>query len=100
MELPPDFINETRDLLAKSFHSHEASYLDLAARAVVYHTLSRLAPLPSGPVPAPSAEGFPSELDEGPICIVGAGVAGLYAAMILESLDLEYEILEASDRIG
>lgn len=35
-----------------------------------------------------------------PIGIVGGGVSGLYAAMILQSLGLKYEILEASDRIG
>lgn len=37
------------------------------------------------------------------VCIVGAGVAGLYIAMILEDLSIEnlsYEILEASDRAG
>jgi len=33
-------------------------------------------------------------------CIVGAGVAGLYTAFILEKLGIDYEILEASDRIG
>ncbi|KAI6141922.1 hypothetical protein BKA82DRAFT_961792 [Pisolithus tinctorius] len=32
--------------------------------------------------------------------ILGAGVGGLYTALILDSLDVEYEILEASDRIG
>lgn len=35
-----------------------------------------------------------------PICIVGAGCAGLYTAMILDTLDIPYEILEANDRIG
>jgi len=35
-----------------------------------------------------------------PICIIGAGTAGLYAAMILESLGISYEILEANNRIG
>lgn len=37
------------------------------------------------------------------ICIVGAGVSGLYTAMILESLEipnLTYEILESSERVG
>ena len=34
------------------------------------------------------------------ICIVGAGVAGLYTALMLKHLGIEYEILEASDRIG
>ncbi|KAH7024824.1 uncharacterized protein B0I36DRAFT_376639 [Microdochium trichocladiopsis] len=41
--------------------------------------------------------------DKHRICIVGAGVAGLFIAMILDSLDipgLEYELLEASDRAG
>lgn len=32
--------------------------------------------------------------------IFGAGMAGLYTAMILESLGITYEIMEASDRIG
>jgi cation diffusion facilitator CzcD-associated flavoprotein CzcO len=32
--------------------------------------------------------------------IIGAGAAGLYAAMILESLGIDYEILESSQRIG
>ncbi|KAI5803004.1 hypothetical protein EDC01DRAFT_774681 [Geopyxis carbonaria] len=35
-----------------------------------------------------------------PIAIIGAGMAGLYAAMILQDLGLDYEIIEASDRIG
>ena len=32
--------------------------------------------------------------------ILGAGIGGLYTALILDSLDIEYEILEASDRAG
>ncbi|KAI1088078.1 hypothetical protein F5B19DRAFT_29486 [Rostrohypoxylon terebratum] len=37
------------------------------------------------------------------VCIVGAGIAGLYIAMILDSLkipDLTYDILEANSRVG
>ena len=34
------------------------------------------------------------------IGIVGAGAAGLYAALILESLGIKYEILEGSNRVG
>ncbi|KAF4953171.1 hypothetical protein FSARC_12451 [Fusarium sarcochroum] len=37
------------------------------------------------------------------VCIVGAGIAGLYIAMILDDLqipNLEYEVIEASDRVG
>jgi len=39
-------------------------------------------------------------LPEKKIGILGAGIGGLYTALILDSLDIEYEILEASDRIG
>ncbi|KAG9017123.1 hypothetical protein FRB90_001686 [Tulasnella sp. 427] len=35
-----------------------------------------------------------------PVGILGAGVGGLYAAMILHSLDIPFDILEASDRTG
>ncbi|KAG1822477.1 uncharacterized protein BJ212DRAFT_1328096 [Suillus subaureus] len=36
----------------------------------------------------------------GTVGILGAGVGGLYTALILDSLDINYEILEASDRTG
>ncbi|CAA7261987.1 unnamed protein product [Cyclocybe aegerita] len=32
--------------------------------------------------------------------IIGAGVGGLYAALMLQSLDIPFEILERSDRVG
>ncbi|KAL5351985.1 hypothetical protein ACLOAV_003848 [Pseudogymnoascus australis] len=32
--------------------------------------------------------------------IIGAGVAGLYAAVLLDSLGIEHDIIEASDRVG
>lgn len=35
-----------------------------------------------------------------PVCIIGAGVAGLYTAMILQDLKIPFEIIEASDRVG
>ena len=34
------------------------------------------------------------------IGIIGAGVGGLYAAMMLQSLGIDFEILEASERVG
>lgn len=36
----------------------------------------------------------------GTVGILGAGVGGLYTALILDSLNIKYEILEASDRTG
>ena len=34
------------------------------------------------------------------IGIIGAGAAGLYSAVLLDSLGIDYDILEASDRVG
>ena len=36
----------------------------------------------------------------GKVIIIGAGIAGLHAAMLLESYGCEVEIMEASDRVG
>ncbi|KAL2126001.1 hypothetical protein VTI74DRAFT_1977 [Chaetomium olivicolor] len=47
--------------------------------------------------------GHHGDLPQRKVCIVGAGVAGLYIAMILDSLaipNLTYEILEANSRVG
>jgi NADPH-dependent 2,4-dienoyl-CoA reductase/sulfur reductase-like enzyme len=48
------------------------------------------------PLPTPTLPVQPSR----PICIIGAGVAGLYAAIMLDFLRIDYEIIEASDRVG
>ena len=49
----------------------------------------------------PEPEGDPSVARLLPtIGIVGAGAAGLYAAIILQDLGLKYEILEANRTIG
>jgi len=40
--------------------------------------------------PAPSADL--------PVCIIGAGMAGLYTAMILKSLEINYRIIDADTR--
>lgn len=34
------------------------------------------------------------------VCIVGAGMSGLYSALILDHLGVPYDILEAADRPG
>ncbi|RDB24913.1 hypothetical protein Hypma_008040 [Hypsizygus marmoreus] len=100
----------------KRFLNHEASIRDFAAHSVVYQAIKvaiGLAPSsPHGPGPVVDPR-FPPVLpphiskglgivtkSPGPIGIIGAGAAGLYTAMILQSLGIEYEILEANDRIG
>jgi NAD(P)-binding Rossmann-like domain len=58
--------------------------------------------LPEASVPLKSIKG-PKIDGEWKVCIVGAGVAGLYIAMILDDLaipDLSYDILESSSRVG
>ena len=58
--------------------------------------------LPEAPVPLKSIRG-PKIEGEWKVCIVGAGVAGLYIALILDDLaipGLSYDILESSSRVG
>lgn len=43
----------------------------------------------------PTPDGVPLKVG-----IIGAGAAGLYAAVLLDSLGIDYDILEASDRVG
>lgn len=101
MQFSSDFVSDTKLLLRKSFQTHEASYRDLIARAFIEHTLVKLsADIPFTPLAITEAQPASADADDGPICIIGAGTAGLYAAMILEDLGLKYEILEASDHVG
>ena len=58
-----------------------------------------------GHTPRPKLKEFTDIVRRGdppnlPICIIGAGVAGLYAAMILGSLGINYQIVEANGRVG
>jgi hypothetical protein len=60
-------------------------------------------PSPSAGTPLKQAPLGDPDLPHQRLCIVGAGVGGLYTAMILDSLaiqNLEYDILESADRIG
>ena len=56
------------------------------------HKLSELTPLLHNPEPTPNL----------PVCIIGAGMAGLYTAMIFESLGIGYHIVDANtpERVG
>lgn len=56
------------------------------------HKLSELKPILKNPAVSP----------ELPVCVIGAGIAALYTAMILESLNISYHIVDAGtrERIG
>ena len=51
--------------------------------------------LPARPQ-APSQQ-LPSDTK---VCIIGAGISGLYSALMLDYLGIAYDIIEASDRPG
>ncbi|KYK56461.1 putative l-amino acid oxidase protein [Drechmeria coniospora] len=69
------------------------------------HQLPRDSNYEGGALPAPS-DGSRGQFRQEPprkVCIVGAGVAGLYIAMILDDLkipNLTYDILESNTRVG
>jgi hypothetical protein len=56
------------------------------------HKLSEIKPILKIPLVTPQL----------PVCIIGAGTAALYTAMILESLEISYHIVDANtrDRVG
>jgi len=56
------------------------------------HKLSEMKPVLHNPAPTPNS----------PVCIIGAGMAALYTAMIFESLGISYQIVDADtrERIG
>ncbi|KAG8716210.1 hypothetical protein FRC09_015972 [Ceratobasidium sp. 395] len=91
--------------LNKTFTDHRASFRELAAHTLIQEFLEETAgdiaitPLPAEPPTTPHTGGEkPTPIDK--IGIIGAGVSGLYAAMILDDLEVPYEILEANNRIG
>lgn len=58
-------------------------------------------PFAPGPGDTPPDKGFlKKRLANFSVGIIGSGMAGLYTAMILDSLDIRWEILEASGRPG
>ena len=59
------------------------------------------APVPTGPHDLPR-DLTPPASPPGPLkfCIVGAGAAGLFTAMILSDLEIPYDFFEGSNRIG
>lgn len=50
--------------------------------------------------PGTLVPGKPIPASPYPVGILGAGIGGLYAALMLESLGIKYEIMEGSGRIG
>jgi cation diffusion facilitator CzcD-associated flavoprotein CzcO len=60
--------------------------------------------LPTWSIPAiDDHERFPKPdrpLPKGKVCIIGAGIAGLYLAMLLDQVKVPYDIVDASSRIG
>lgn len=58
---------------------------------------------PFAGIPPPKSDngdGAQLKDDLGKVCIVGAGAAGIYMAWMLSYLGIDYDLLEATDRIG
>ena len=51
-------------------------------------------------LPPRRQESPPGSKDDLKVCIVGAGMSGLYSALILDHLGIKYDLLEANDRPG
>lgn len=63
-------------------------FRELITRAGIYDAFP-----PSGPAPNPDSPPLK-------VGILGAGASGLYSALLLHSLGIDYEILEADCRVG
>jgi NADPH-dependent 2,4-dienoyl-CoA reductase/sulfur reductase-like enzyme len=66
-----------------------------------YHT-DPTTPGPTIPIPPtlPPRYPAPPQTSTLPVCILGAGAAGLYIAMMLDSLGINYDLMEGSGRTG
>src|SRR4051812_23237931 len=100
----PEFAKHTRPLHSvlrlhtyamATFTSKEGS--DILAHYARTIMERRTDTLKEKPAPKPSA---PRAGDSNVVGIMGAGVGGLYTAIMLQSLDVPFEIIEASDRVG
>lgn len=88
-----DYLDVLAKMIAAQLHAQEGKGTALSQRPK---------PLGGGKpkdcLPALPTEG--RDAVQGKVGILGAGVGGLYTALILDSLGIKYEILEASKRTG
>ncbi|KAK5996863.1 Putative bifunctional amine oxidase [Cladobotryum mycophilum] len=82
---------------------HDIPFPELGAEPVTYDNLPPDPHFPAEGGRAPGGRLGDEELPPRKVCIIGAGVAGLYIAMILDDLkipNLTYDILESNTRVG
>ena len=84
MSVPNIYAYRSRFVLSQS---NDAQRNDVPAHKLSMKKLIRDHPLPTA---------------EFPVCIIGAGMAGLYTAMILQFLEIPYQIVDADtkERVG
>ncbi|KAG8920638.1 hypothetical protein FRC03_004674 [Tulasnella sp. 419] len=80
-------------------------YAYYAQRIIEEHLAEKLqqhGPIIPPTPPTSSSEATKNLLpkNKNPVGIIGAGVGGLYTALMLQSLGIPYQILEASSRVG
>lgn len=69
-------------------------FREVISRAGVYDSF------PPGPPASPCDQDCQPPSPPLKVGIIGAGAAGLYSALLLQSLDIDFEILEADGRAG
>ena len=78
-EVPDIYAYRDRQLLSRYNEQH---------KDIPPYDLSKIKEVLRNPEPSPTS----------PVCIIGAGMAGLYTAMIFESLGISYQIVDADTR--
>ena len=78
-EVPDIYAYRDRQLLSRYNEQH---------KDIPPYDLSKIKEVLRNPEPSPTS----------PVCIIGAGMAGLYTAMIFESLEISYQIVDADTR--
>jgi hypothetical protein len=70
-------------------------FREMVSRAGIYDTFPG-----DGPSKPPCDQSCPTHQPPLKVGIIGAGAAGLYSALLLQTLGIDYEILEADGRAG
>ena len=94
-----DQINATDSSLGSPYSPYKAKFCRYLVQEEVAKEIAALSPAVKEEFPKDGNKKttHPESLKVG---IVGAGIAGLYTALILDYLKIDFEILESSDRVG
>ena len=95
--MSPQTSASLKDQYAKLL-AHERVLKELAA--IKSEDLPNSLKAPPGQLPKRGQNGEKVDPSTLKVCIVGAGVSGLYAARMLDNIGIKYDLYEASGRAG